>query len=83
MLGIEVLGVKPQPAAQSSKSRRTTAGLGRIDLARDVLPLRAAVGPRGGDLDIVVAVDAPAGDMAGQGLAEQGVVGALLGALAG
>jgi len=56
-------------------------GLLRIDLARDVLPRGAAVGPGGGDLDIVVAVDAPAGDVAGARFAEQGIMGALLGAL--
>ena len=56
-----VMRVSPAPAAHSSKMRRTTAASTVVDAPLDVRAL--AVGAE--DLDVVVAEDAPAGDMAG------------------
>ena len=84
VLGIQALGHPSQAPACRAEFEETAddGSLRRIGLACDVLPLWAAVGPWGGDLDVVVAIDAPAGDVTGPGLPKEGVMGALLGALA-
>ena len=84
----DVLGIQGLGHAGEAPARRTAleelthhGGLLRIDLPRDVLPLGTAVGPGSGHLDVVVTVDAPAGDVPGARLAEEGIMGALLRAL--
>jgi len=63
--------VNPQPSAQSVKSRRTIGACSGWSSRVTYCHAGAAVGPRGRDLDVGVAVDAPAGDVAGARLAEQ------------